>query len=1011
MADNDVKIKVSLDGADQVQKGLAGIGDGAGKADSKLGTMVSGGLAGAGKALVGFSTAAVAAGGALAAGVLNQYAQYEQNIGGIETLFKGSAGKMEQYAAEAYKTAGLSANEYMSQVTSFSSSLLQSVGGDTDKAADIANRAMTDMSDNANKFGTSIGMIQNAYQGFAKQNYTMLDNLKLGYGGTASEMARLVNDAGLMEDGFVATAENINSVGYDKIIASIGAVQDKLGVTGTTAKEAASTITGSVATLKGAFSNLLTGLGSADADVAGLAGNVIDSFEQVITNVTPIIENIGTNLTTLGPKLGEMMTGLVGAISSAIPALLGAGVAMIGGLVEGVTSALPGLIGAIVPGIVQLVTTLATLAPQLIGAGVQAIGALASGLAAALPTLIPVIVSGVIGMVGALIAAAPMLIEAGLQLLTGLGQGIMQAMPLIIAQLPALIEQLVSFFTSAIPMIIETGLSLFVSLISALPEIITTIVAALPQIIDSVISAVLGAIPLLIDAGIQLLIALVDNLPAIISGIVSAIPTIISAVLGAVIGAIPQLVQAGIRLFIALIQNLPQIIATVVGAIPQIIGGIVGAIVGAVPKLAAAGLNLIQGLWQGISDAYGWLMGQIGGFFGNVVDGIKDFFGIHSPSKLMAEIGGFVGQGFAVGLKGSASQVTKAAKDLNEKIRKAMAAGDISAAKGNAMIARINKDTAAIAKAIEARGKLATKLKDAQKALADLREDRSELIQDIQGRAMDVNLGDNKSAESMKKELADRIAAVAAFREKLAALEGMGLDSTTRDQLLDSFLSTGKSTAADALLKGGPGAVQEIADLQKELSSQGLKLGTAVGDDMYKAGIQAAEGLVKGLESQSKALDAAAKKMGDALVKAVKASLGIKSPSRRFRDEVGSMVPAGLGLGIKQNEALAIKPITALNDRMLKEASKLRVASSFTGSASLQRQPLVPMRAMAQAASPAHFQASIDTQKLAHAFASSLPTSQGQPPVTLSKESVNMLASAIVDAVRVQARQGGVTLG
>lgn len=1011
MADNDVKIKVSLDGADQVQKGLAGIGDGAGKADSKLGGMVSGGLAGAGKALVGFSTAAVAAGGALAAGVLNQYAQYEQNIGGIETLFKGSAGKMEQYAAEAYKTAGLSANEYMSQVTSFSSSLLQSVGGDTDKAADIANRAMTDMSDNANKFGTSIGMIQNAYQGFAKQNYTMLDNLKLGYGGTASEMARLVNDAGLMEDGFVATAENINSVGYDKIIASIGAVQDKLGVTGTTAKEAASTISGSVATLKGAFSNLLTGLGSADADVAGLAGNVIDSFEQVLTNVTPVIENIGTNITTLGPKLGEMMTGLVGAISSAIPALLGAGVAMIGGLIQGVTSALPGLIGALVPGIVSLVKTLAELAPQLITAGVQAIGALASGLAAALPTLIPVIVSGVIGMVGALIAAAPMLIEAGLQLLAGLGQGIMEAMPLLIAQLPVLIEGIVSFFTSAIPMIIETGLSLFISLIEALPEIITTIVAALPQIITSVISALLGAIPLLIDAGIQLLVAIVENLPAIISGIVSAIPAIISAVLSAVIGAIPQLIGAGIRLFVALIQNLPQIIGTIVGAIPQIIGGIVGAIVGAVPQLAQAGLNLIQGLWRGISDAYGWLMGQIGGFVDSVVGGIKDFFGIHSPSTVMAEIGKYVGQGFAVGLKGTTSQVTKVASDMVKKIEQAMSAGKVSKSAGTALINKINRDTAAIKKAIDARAKIADQLKKAQKALEDIREERSDLVSDVRDKATDVDLGDNKSVDSMKKELATRVQAIADFRAKLAQLESMGLDSKTRDQFLEEFLSSGKSTAADALLKGGPAAVQEIADLQKQLSAQGLKLGEYVGDDMYKAGIQSAEGLVRGLTSQQAALDAAAKKMGDALVASVKKSLGIKSPSRRFRNEIGSMVPAGLGLGIKDSEDLAIKPITALNDRMLKEASKLRVASSFSGSASLQRQPLVPMRATAQAVSPAHFQASIDTQKLANAFASSMPGTQGQPPVTLSKESVNMLASAIVDAVRVQSRQGGVTLG
>lgn len=735
MADNDVKIKVSLDGADKVQKGLTGIGSNAGEADSKLGRMASGGLKGAGVALLGFATAAVTAGGALTAGVLSQYSQYEQNIGGIETMFKSSAGKMEQYAANAYKTAGLSANEYMSQATSFSAALLQGLGGDTDKAAEVANRAITDMSDNAAKFGSDIGMIQNAYQGFAKQNFTMLDNLKLGYGGTASEMARLVNDSGVMGDSFTATAENINSVSYDKIIAAIGKVQDKMGVTGTTAREAAQTISGSVDMLKGSFANLLTGLGSADQDVAVLAGNVITSLETVLNNVTPIIDNIGTNITRLGPQLGTMMVGLVGAVSSAIPVILQAGVALIGGLITGVSQALPGLIPAVLPAIVNLVTMVSTLVPLLLDAGLKAVIALANGLLMAapeifaaatqlvtgvvstflanLPTMITMAVGLVVAIAQGLITALPAILDAALQLVMGLAAGLLQAIPMLVAALPPLIMGIISFLVAAIPQIITTGVSLLTSLITALPDIITTIVAALPQIITAVIGAVVGAIPLLIDAGIKLLTALVTALPQIITAVVAAIPLIISSVLKAVIGSIPQIINGGIKLFIALIGALPQIINTVVGAIPQIIhgvlgaltgaipqlimagvkllvalvsnmpailggiigaipqiiGGIVSAIVGSIPQIVSAGFQLISGLWTGIANAKDWLLGQIGGFVGDVVGGIKDFFGIHSPSRrLRDEVGDELPAGIGVGIKRSEDEALKPLQELNVKM-------------------------------------------------------------------------------------------------------------------------------------------------------------------------------------------------------------------------------------------------------------------------------------------------------------------------------------------------------
>lgn len=242
---------------------------------------------------------------------LESYAQYEQLVGGVETLFKDSAKIVQDYAAGAYKTAGMTANEYMETVTSFSASLLQGLGGDTEKAAKVADMAISDMSDNANKMGTSIGLIQNAYQGFAKQNYTMLDNLKLGYGGTASEMARLVNETGVMGKKFKATAKNIKEVPFDKLIEAIHKTQEKMGITGTTALEASKTIEGSVNSMKASWGNLLTAIADDNADLGKSVNEFVDSVitagQNVVPRVRQIIDGVkklvGTLISDVFPKL------------------------------------------------------------------------------------------------------------------------------------------------------------------------------------------------------------------------------------------------------------------------------------------------------------------------------------------------------------------------------------------------------------------------------------------------------------------------------------------------------------------------------------------------------------------------------------------------------------------------------------------------------------------------------------------------------------------------------------
>lgn len=291
MAASDGSVKIDI------------LGD-ASKFESTIGSLGSAASATM-KGLAVAASGAVAAVGAVAKQSLSAYSDYEQLSGGIETLFKGSADTVKQYADNAYKTAGLSANQYMETATSFAASLLQGLGGDTEEAARMADKAIIDMSDNANKMGTDMSSIQYAYQGFAKQNYTMLDNLKLGYGGTQAEMARLINDSGVLGDTMEVTAKTVNNVSFDKIIEAIHVVQTRMGITGTTAKEAAETIEGSVNSAKAAWQNLVTGLGNENADLDRLVNELVESAATSAGNVIPRIEQVIKGLGSAFDALAE----------------------------------------------------------------------------------------------------------------------------------------------------------------------------------------------------------------------------------------------------------------------------------------------------------------------------------------------------------------------------------------------------------------------------------------------------------------------------------------------------------------------------------------------------------------------------------------------------------------------------------------------------------------------------------------------------------------------------------
>jgi phage-related protein len=357
-----------------------------GKVVSGFGSTIKKGFALAAKAGIATISAASAGIGAIVKSSASAYADYEQNIGGIETLFKDNADTVVKYASEAYKTAGLSANDYMQNVTSFSASLLQGLGGDTAQAAEIANEAMVDMSDNANKFGTDISSIQNAYQGFAKQNYTMLDNLKLGYGGTQAEMARLINDSGVLGDSIKVDEKTVNSVSFDKMIEAIHKVQTDLDITGTTSKESATTVSGSLGSVKAAWANLMAGMGDKNADLKNLIKEMVSTVKTFAKNIMPVIKQALSGVTTLISELApDIAAELPQLVSDLLPQLIEAGTQIFQALVKGISDN----IGTITQAAITAITTIATALIQNTGPLVQALATIITTIAQALPTILP----------------------------------------------------------------------------------------------------------------------------------------------------------------------------------------------------------------------------------------------------------------------------------------------------------------------------------------------------------------------------------------------------------------------------------------------------------------------------------------------------------------------------------------------------------------------------------------------------------------------------------------------
>lgn len=519
---------------------------------------------------------------------LASYTNYEQLTGGIETMFGNSADTMKAYASDAYKTAQISANDYMETATSFSASLISSLGNDTQQAAEYANRAIIDMSDNANKMGTSMQDIQNAYQGFAKGNYTMLDNLKLGYGGTAEEMKRLIKDASQMKDvqNELGVTVDSNSMSFANCVNAISVMQRHMGIAGTSAKEASTTIEGSSNMMKASWQNLLTGIADDNADFGALINDFVESLTAFAGNIIPRVQQI----------------------------------------IKGGAEVATRLIQTVVPQLVQMIPPiLSDTLPTLITAVTNVIQSVLE----AIPQMMPVVVDGIMQIIQSMITLLPEFINAGLQMITALIQGITEALPQLIAMLPTIIQQTVDTLLANLPAIINAGVQLLVALINGVTEALPQLIAMLPTIINTVSTTLLANLPVIINAGIQILVALINGLIQSLPQLIAATPRIIISIVQTLIQNLPQILSMGVQIIGSLISGITSMIGNLGGAIGNVVSTIINKISSLPNQLYNWGVDMVRGIANGIKGAISYVTDAVSG----VANKIKSFLHFSRPDE------------------------------------------------------------------------------------------------------------------------------------------------------------------------------------------------------------------------------------------------------------------------------------------------------------------------------------------------------------------------------------------
>ena len=560
---------------------------------------------------------AVAGIGAALKSAITEGAALEQSIGGIETLFKDSADIVEENAKRAYQTAGLSANAYMENVTSFSASLLSSLGGDTQKAADVADMAMVDMSDNANKMGTDMQDIQNAYQGFAKQNYTMLDNLKLGYGGTKTEMQRLLADAQKIS----GVEYNINNL--SDVYEAIHVIQGELDITGTTAKEAATTLSGSLASMKAAATNVLGNL--ALGEDIGPSLKELRSTVSVflVDNLVPMVGNILSNTPVL-------LEGAFGLLFDTLNSMLDSG---IGNMIQ-----------AALDVAVRLLSDLVLNIPILLSFGWDILQQLIQGITeAATNTDWNQLADNIAGN-----------FKEGMTYTEYIPQAAQE-----------LLENFLATITDNLPFILQTGVDLAGNLAAGILSNLPYAVECIGCILQSLVEFILDNLPLISQSGVQIIEKLAQGLIANLPEIASSAGEIIIQLLASIAERLPELLEMGFTLIGELTAGLIKAVPDLLAEIPGIIGDIWDSFTDF--DWADIGINIISGIKNGIVGAAGTIADAAKDAAKGALNGVKGLLGIHSPSRVFEnEVGKMIDLGLAEGIENNAGQVTDAMKELSD---------------------------------------------------------------------------------------------------------------------------------------------------------------------------------------------------------------------------------------------------------------------------------------------------------------------------------------------------------
>nr|DAO07268.1 MAG TPA: tail tape measure protein [Caudoviricetes sp.] len=669
---------------------------------SKISSAAKKGLAITAGAVVGVGAAL----GAMTKQSLDSVSKLEQNVGGVETLFKKSSKTVIANANKAYKTAGMSANEYMQNVTSFSASLLQSCAKNTDKAAKVADMAMIDMSDNANKMGTNMVDIQNAYQGFAKQNYTMLDNLKLGYGGTKTEMERLLADA-----------SKISGVKYDinnlaDVYNAIHVIQKELGITGTTSKEAATTIEGSMNSAKAAYDNFLNGSGSAEE----LADSIAVMMENIGKNLGEIIPRLASTIPELfstlwddmksemqqGVQVGaEMITSILLGITEGIPDFLSVGGQVIMSLAGSISSASPQLITAAGTAILALGSGIMQALPQMISYGVQIITQIGNAISQAAPELIPKAIEALAQFALGLISALPQLITVGIQMITSLAQGLINSIPLLIEYVPQIINAFCAAIDTGLLQLIAAGVKIIANLVIGIVQAIPQLIAALPQIVLAIINVFTHIN--LFSAGKAMIANLKNGIVSAKGNAVKAFSDLTQSLWKKITttnwlsagGNIVSKIASGISMFVSkaalnaqilarvIMQNITKINWLDVGA--KVVRKIASGLLSLAGKMGSTakslgmravtafrgiswgsvGSNIVKGIIGGIGAMAGSLVRKMQGLASSALSAAKKALGIKSPSRVFKkEVGKHIVTGIIAGIDTEQKNLKKTMESL-----------------------------------------------------------------------------------------------------------------------------------------------------------------------------------------------------------------------------------------------------------------------------------------------------------------------------------------------------------